>query len=460
MSKKNRDLYKCTECHYQSTQWLGRCPQCGAWNSLVENVEGNAPHGKPIGLLPKIFTLSEIEVIEKRRTVTGISEIDRVLGGGFVSGTLCLLGGEPGVGKSTLLMTILKNIDSHIEGNILYASGEESAEQVGARALRLNVTTNKIKLVHETQLEKILECIEATKAEFVVIDSIQTTYSQEVSAGIATPTQTKEVTYKLMEYAKKHGTTFVIIGHITKDGSIAGPKLLEHMVDVVLYLEGRAEGAGRTLRSQKNRFGDTKEIGLLKMNHNGFSCEGENLVNQYGEAIGRCLSLVSEGSRDLVVDFQALTVETATQFGRRVSSGFDLNRLNMIIAIAEKYLKLKLGDKDIYLKVGEGMKVNHPDADLAVMMAIVSSIEGRPFGGDSLFVGEVSLCGEIKKLEDAKSKFERARVSGAGTLYTNMGNKGGLSVQRELTVKNFQNVISLREHLLKQTQSLRFPHSS
>lgn len=416
---------------------MGRCPECGAWNSLEEISEDDKCSSLARAAIAPVTTrLSEIGHKSYKRHQTGIEEFDRVLGGGLVPGTLCLVGGEPGVGKSTLLLSLIGKIsEAKVFESILYASGEESVEQIGSRAKRLGIKSERIHLINETKLEDITACIGKLSSGLVIIDSIQTTYSQEVGANLGSPTQVKEVTYQLMNLAKKNEISIIVIGHITKEGIVAGPKMLEHMVDVVLYLEGSSHESKRILRAQKNRFGDTQEIGLFEMNSSGIvECDQNEVISKEAK-IGSALTMITEGSRDFIVEVQALVVETGNLGGRRVCSGYDLNRLNLLLAILEKNLGKKMMNYDVYLSIVGGLKISHHEADLAIIAALRSSLDERPNQRLALYLGEVLLSGEIRSVRDLGRKIRRAEI---------LGMKEMILGQKSSLVEKNQNVGKMR----------------
>lgn len=448
MAKKNQLLkFKCTECNYQASQWLGRCPQCGAWNSLEEvSKEVNSRSSTPLDKLTKITSLNEIDEKSLLRHKSGIGEFDRVLGGGLVPGTLCLVGGEPGVGKSTLLLSLIGEISKNKDiSSILYVSGEESIEQVGSRARRLGIASEKIHLINETKLEAIIVCIDTLKPSLVIVDSIQTTYSEDVGAHLGSPTQIKEVTFQLMNLAKKKELSIFVIGHITKDGVVAGPKMLEHMVDVVLYLEGSSHEAKRVLRAQKNRFGDTQEIGLFEMHSSGVIESIQNEVIKKESRSGSALTMITEGSRDFIVEVQALVVEASGLAGRRVCSGYDLNRLNLLLAIIEKNLGKKMMNYDVYLSIVGGFKISHHEADLAVIAAIRSSLTDCACEDLTLYLGEVLLSGEVTQVRELGRKMRRAQILGMKGIVLN-ANSSELKAFEEREMIQIEIVDNLKKY--------------
>ncbi|HLE11918.1 MAG: DNA repair protein RadA [Bdellovibrionales bacterium RIFOXYD12_FULL_39_22] len=406
MAKKSQSLFICQNCSYQTTKWMGRCPECGEWNSFEESVESNSlsatqtVSGRAVASSPQ--KVKDIDSVQFDRIATGINEFDRVVGGGLTRGSLTLIGGEPGVGKSTLLTAVLGKISNIVKNNILYVSGEESASQVADRAKRIGINQENVYVLHETLWQNILAHMKAMRPECVVIDSIQTTVSGDLQSPPGTVSQIREVTYELMNYVKANGVTCFIIGHITKDGAIAGPKILEHMVDTVIYFEGDQFGHYRLLRSIKNRFGNTNEVGIFEMSDRGL-LEVNNpsqyfLDERLSGSYGRSLTCILEGSRCLFVEIQALVVENKFGNGRRTTQGIDQNRLSMLVAVIEKYFGIPLGLNDIYLNVVGGIRLDSRESDLSVIASLLSSFRGNPIADDTVFIGEIGLTGEVRSV--------------------------------------------------------------
>lgn len=407
MAKKH-STFVCQSCSFQTSKWMGKCPECGEWNTFQEEVEiapkdlNRAHKRSALGTeTPKL--IKEIEITKEHRIKTGMNEFDRVVGGGVVPGSLILIGGEPGIGKSTLLTKIMALLSqANATENVLYVSGEESVSQVADRAKRLEVNTNSFYIYNETNWQKVLEQIHKLKPKFLVIDSIQTTTSSEIDSAPGTASQIREVTYELMNNVKSSGITCFVIGHITKEGSIAGPKILEHMVDTVIYFEGDQFGQYRILRAIKNRFGNTNEVGIFEMKENGLQ-EVKNpsqffLDEELEGAFGRSLTCILEGSRSLFVEIQALVVENKFGNGRRTTQGVDNNRLAMMVAVIEKYFGIPLGFNDIYLNVVGGMKLSSRESDLSIIASLISSYHLKPIDPNTVFVGEVGLTGEVRSV--------------------------------------------------------------
>jgi DNA repair protein RadA/Sms len=407
MAKKHT-TFICQKCSYQTSKWMGKCPECGEWNSFEEEVSIDAKgldraHKRSALSTETPKLIKDIEFENHVRMSTGLNEFDRVVGGGVVPGSLILIGGEPGIGKSTLLTKVMGILSlKHKEHNVLYVSGEESVGQVADRAKRLGVNTSHFYIYNETNWQKVLEQINKLSPKFLVVDSIQTTTSSEIDSAPGTVSQIREVTYELMNHVKSKGITCFIIGHITKEGSIAGPKILEHMVDTVIYFEGDQFGQYRILRAMKNRFGNTNEVGIFEMKENGLQ-EVKNpsqffLDEELEGAFGRSLTCVLEGSRSLFIEIQALVVDNKFGNGRRTTQGVDNNRLSMMVAVIEKYFGIPLGFNDIYLNVVGGMKLQNRESDLSIIASLLSSYRTKPLDTNTIFIGEVGLTGEVRSV--------------------------------------------------------------
>lgn len=413
MAKKKASIYVCQHCGYQVTKWMGKCPDCNEWNTFEEEAATSAPtsniaSAKSSGETPK--KINEIMGESYSRVKTGIGEFDRVVGGGIVGGSLILIGGEPGIGKSTILTTVMGKLAKNSKENVLYISGEESVGQVAERTRRLKVESDNLYIYHETNWQNILEQIRKIKPRFMVLDSIQTTTSEEVPSAPGTISQIREVTYELMNHVKANGITCFVIGHITKEGSIAGPKILEHMVDTVIYFEGDQFGNYRMLRAIKNRFGNTNEVGIFEMAENGLQ-EVTNpsqffLEERLEGSFGRSLSCIIEGSRTLFVEIQALVVENQGGYPRRTTQGLDSNRLAMLVAIIEKYFGIPIGMNDIYVNVVGGMKLSTRETDLSIIASLLSSFRGKPICDSTVFIGEVGLTGEVRSVPQMEMRLK------------------------------------------------------
>ena len=401
MAKREKSVYCCGECGYETANWAGKCPSCGAWNSLKEiRLEGPRPAKSTRDRLdrarPKRIT--QLDTSEEIRMSTGIGELDRVLGGGAVIGSLVLVGGAPGIGKSTLLLQMCGNLP---EKKILYVTGEESERQLKLRAVRLGVEGENIFVLPETDMDAIAECIREEDPDLVIIDSIQTVSGGETVSAPGSVSQVRECTMRIMRLAKENALTVFIVGHITKEGSIAGPKVLEHMVDCVLYFEGERNTSFRLLRAAKNRFGSTNEIGVFEMDEKGLRCV-ENpsemlLSGRPKNAPGTCVACVIEGTRPLLAEVQALITPSNYNASRR-SNGVDYNRAAMLLAVIEKRGGLPVTTCDAYINVIGGLDLDDPAADLATALSIASSYLDRPLGGDLAAIGEIGLSGEIRSV--------------------------------------------------------------
>lgn len=403
---KIKSVFTCQECGYQTPKWLGKCPDCNQWNSFSEEEAIKPSKAAPksiAGRESRPKTINEIEHENVHRYYTKIGEFDRVMGGGVTIGSLTLIGGEPGIGKSTLLMEVCgKLLNEYSNERILYVSGEESESQVAGRSKRLGVNNTGFYIYNETSWQKVLEQVKELKPKFLVLDSIQTTHSNQVDSAAGTLTQIREVTYELMNYAKAYGLTCFVIGHVTKEGQIAGPKILEHMVDTVIYFEGDQLGQYRMLRVMKNRFGNTNEVGIFEMQESGLR-EIQNPSQYFLEqsipgSFGRSLTCILEGSRSLFVEIQALVVENKFAVGRRTTQGLDSNRVALLVAVIDKYLGIPLSYNDIYVNVVGGMKLTTRENDLSVMASLLSSYYGTAIPNDTIFLGEVGLTGEVRSV--------------------------------------------------------------
>ncbi len=414
---KKQSLFECQSCGFQSPRWMGKCPSCQAWDSLIELKKEQIEYLKKNSSLhpskSQAIPITEVASESIERFSSGSNELDLVLGGGIVPGSLTLIGGSPGIGKSTLLLKIAGNL-AKAKHNVLYISGEESASQIKLRGDRLQASHKNLYLLAEINLEAILAEIENNNYSFIVIDSIQTIYSSEVPSAAGSVSQVRAITFELMRVAKSKNIPIFIIGHITKEGSIAGPRVLEHMVDVVLYFEGDSNSDLRLLRGFKNRFGSTNEVGIFEMDSSGLrdaKSMSERFFNKEHLKAGSALTVIMEGSRPIVIEVQALVTESYAH-PKRSSTGFDSNRLNMLLALLEKKLDLPLGTYDIYINIVGGIKVTETSADLAVIAAILSSFRDRELSSKTLFLGEVSLTGEIRDVPNLLGRLKEAQTQG------------------------------------------------
>lgn len=411
---KVKTVFECQACGNQQSKWVGKCPQCGAWDSFLELNEQQIQTLKEISkntAKPSLAKqISEVEIEKITRISTQNSELDLVLGGGVVEGSLVLIGGSPGIGKSTLLLKIASNFAAQGK-KTLYVSGEESASQIKMRAQRLDAVKEGLFLLTEILLENILAEVRKNEYKILVIDSIQTLYSEKIASAPGSVSQVREITFELMRLAKNENICVFIIGHITKDGSIAGPRILEHMVDVVLYFEGDSSRELRMLRGFKNRFGSTSEVGIFEMSQNGL-ISANDVAGKFftrGKATsGSAITITMEGSRALSVEIQALVCESA--YPKRSSTGFDKNRLDMLLALLERKLEIPLGHYDVFINVSGGVKIGETAADLAVVAAIISSFKNRPISKESVFMGELSLNGEIREIFNLDQRLKEAKT--------------------------------------------------
>ena len=401
---KTQTVFFCTDCGTEPPKWMGRCPGCGAFNTMQEHIEKPSPVQKgkavSVGLNRKPKSIRDVTTEGETRFSTGMGELDRVLGGGAVEGSLVLVGGAPGIGKSTLLLQICNSLCS---GNrVLYVSGEESERQLKLRAQRLGVSPEELLILSETRLSDILDATDEVKPNILIVDSIQTLYSEENESSPGSVSQVKDCTMTLMHLSKQQGITVFVVGHINKDGNIAGPKVLEHMVDCVLYFEGDPNTSYRLLRAAKNRFGSTNEIGVFEMRDVGL-VEVPNpsqmlLEGRPEGASGTCVACVMEGTRPVLAEVQALVSKTAMNVPRRTSDGFDFNRAVLLLAVAEKRVGMKLGLFDAYINVIGGLRLDEPGADLPVILAVASSYRDSAIADDLVAIGEVGLTGEIRSV--------------------------------------------------------------
>ena len=420
MAKGKTSIFFCQSCGYESSKWMGQCPGCREWNTFVEEVvdkksAGTLAKQKGSAIEAKVLPLSEIELTSEKRVSTGMKELDRVLGGGIVKGSMVLVGGDPGIGKSTLLLQVCKNLsDEKIK--VLYISGEESLQQIKIRAERIGTFGDSLKLLCETNLDTIQAVIDREKPQIVVIDSIQTMFNEAVSSAPGSVSQVRESTGVLMQIAKGKGISIFIVGHVTKEGVVAGPRVLEHMVDTVLYFEGDRHAAYRILRGVKNRFGSTNEIGVFEMRQSGLT-EVEN-PSEYmlsGKPVGASGSVVAcsmEGTRPILVEVQALVCHSNFGIPRRTAAGTDFNRVNLLMAVLEKRLGLKLADCDAYVNIAGGIKMNEPAMDLGIVLALISSYKDKPVDEKTICFGEVGLSGEVRAVNMAEQRVQEAKKLG------------------------------------------------
>lgn len=418
MAKGKKTLYFCQNCGHEETKWLGQCPACKEWNTFVEEkVSVTQASTVKTDREVKVLSLSEVEADDQARITTGMRELDRVLGGGIVPGSLILVGGDPGIGKSTLLLQVCQKLSK--DKNVLYISGEESPAQIKLRANRMGDFNENLKLLCETNLDMIRSVIENKRPELVIIDSIQTMYSEEVASAPGSVSQVRESTNVFMQLAKGLGITIFIVGHVTKEGTVAGPRVLEHMVDTVLYFEGDRHASYRILRGVKNRFGSTNEIGVFEMRQSGL-VEVENpseymLSGKAENASGSVVACSIEGTRPMLIEIQALVCESNFGMPRRTATGTDYNRVNLLMAVLEKRIGLHLGNCDAYVNIAGGIRMNEPAIDLGIVMAIISSYKNRPVDEKMIVFGEVGLSGEIRAVNMPEQRVAEAKKLGFET---------------------------------------------
>jgi DNA repair protein RadA/Sms len=435
---KSKSLFFCQNCGHQAVKWLGKCPTCAEWNTFVEEVvqkeepeKGGWRQSAALKITEKPRVISEIEWSAEERIKTTDTELNRVLGGGIVLGSLVLIGGEPGIGKSTLMLQIALGLKSH---KILYVSGEESASQIKMRAERLEQTNDNCYILAETSTQNIFKQIETLSPDILVIDSIQTLASTMVESAAGGVSQVRECTAELMKYAKESGVPVFLIGHITKDGSLAGPKVLEHMVDTVLQFEGDRHMAYRILRTTKNRFGSTSELGIYEMNGAGLrqvANPSEILISQRDEELsGIAIGNMIEGNRPLLIEIQSLVSAATYGTPQRSSTGFDAKRLNMLLAVLEKRGGFRLGTQDVFLNVAGGLIVQDPAIDLAVIASIVSSYEDKPIKNNICFAAEVGLGGEVRAINRVEQRISEAEKLGFKKIFISKYNLKGLDINQ------------------------------
>ena len=421
MAKGRTTVFFCQNCGHESAKWMGQCSGCGQWNTFVEEtiektsvrrIQKERAAAGPV-------CLSSIDTDKEERMSTHMEELNRVLGGGIVPGSLVLVGGDPGIGKSTLLLQVCRKL-SEDNRNVLYISGEESLKQIKLRAARIGSFPDRLRLLCETNLELIRETIRGEKPEVVIIDSIQTMHNEDISSAPGSVSQVREATAVLMQLAKGLGITVFIVGHVTKEGTVAGPRVLEHMVDTVLYFEGDRHASYRILRGVKNRFGSTNEIGVFEMRETGLA-EVENpseymLNGRPEDASGSVVACSMEGTRPILLEIQALVCHSTLAVPRRTAAGMDYNRVNLLLAVLEKRLNLRLSDSDVYVNIAGGIRINEPAVDLGVVLAVISSYKDRAIDEKVLAFGEVGLSGEVRAVSQAGQRVQEAKKLGFTTI--------------------------------------------
>ena len=443
---KTKTVFFCTACGNESLKWMGRCPGCGAFNTMEEHIEKPTPSGRaksaPVGISRTPQKLRDVTGDREIRFSTGMGELDRVLGGGAVAGSLVLVGGAPGIGKSTLLLQICNSLCA--ERKVLYVSGEESERQLKLRAQRLGVDPESLYILSETRISDILSAVEALKPDILIADSVQTLYNEENESSPGSVSQVKDCTMSLLEVSKAQGITVFVVGHINKDGAIAGPKVLEHIVDCVLYFEGDSNSSYRMLRGAKNRFGSTNEIGVFEMADTGLvEVPNPSLMLLEGRpegASGTCVACVMEGTRPVLAEVQALVSKTSFNVPRRTSDGFDFNRAALLLAVAEKRGGMKLCAFDAYINIIGGLKLDEPGADLPVILAVASSYRDKPVDDDLVAIGEVGLTGEIRSVSNMNQRLsEVARLGFKKVIIPKSGSEK-LEIPKELSVYFVRNI--------------------
>ena len=443
---KAKTVFYCTNCGNETPRWQGKCPACGAWNTIEEHIEKSVPVGRaksaPVGQSRKPQRISEVTSGGELRFSTGMGELDRVLGGGAVAGSLVLVGGAPGIGKSTLLLQICTSLC--VGRKVLYISGEESERQLKLRADRLGVVPDSLYILSETRLSDIMEAVSQLEPDILIVDSIQTLYNEENESAPGSISQVKDCTMTLMQLSKSQGITVFVVGHINKDGNIAGPKVLEHMVDCVLYFEGDPNSTYRLLRAAKNRFGSTNEIGVFEMQDAGL-VEVPNpsqmlLEGRPEGASGTCVACVMEGTRPVLAEVQALVTKTTFNVPRRAADGFDFNRAVLLLAVMEKRAGMKLNLFDAYLNVIGGLRLDEPSADLPVILAVASSYRDQPIADDLVVIGEVGMTGEIRSVSHLNQRLGEAARLGFKKCMIPRSSSEKLEIPDGMTVYRVRNV--------------------
>lgn len=444
-NKTKTSIFFCKECGYESSKWLGQCPGCREWNSFVEEsavkkgnnmVRANKNAAEP-------SRLSSVSLDMEDRSKTGMEELDRVLGGGIVRGSLILVGGDPGIGKSTLLLQVCRNL-SESGKKVLYVSGEESLKQIKIRAMRIGKFSDEFSMLCETNLEIIEETLKKYMPDVVVIDSIQTMFKSDISSAPGSVSQVRESTNTFMQLAKGLAISIFIVGHVTKEGVVAGPRLLEHMVDTVLYFEGDRHASYRILRGVKNRFGSTNEIGVFEMRENGLN-EVKNpsefmLSGKPEDASGSVIACSIEGTRPILIEIQALVCRTNFGIPRRTAAGTDFNRVNLLMAVLEKRIGLQINDCDAYVNIAGGIKINEPALDLGIVMAIVSSYKDRVIDSKTIVFGEIGLSGEVRAVSMAEQRISEAAKLGFDTCILPKASLDGIKVKADIKLIGVRNV--------------------
>lgn len=448
---KQKTIFSCQKCGGQSPKWMGKCPDCGSWNSMAEEIVGKSASSGLIGERSRPIPICDVPNQSETRIETGIGELDRVLGGGIVPGSLVLIGGDPGIGKSTLLLQAMHNL-AKSAGIVLYVSGEESASQTRLRGERLSASHKQLLILAENSLEAILGHATTVTPKAMVVDSIQTVWTSSLESAPGSVSQVRESAGKLMMLAKGSGIPVFIVGHVTKDGAIAGPRVLEHMVDTVLYFEGDGSHPFRILRAVKNRFGSTNEIGVFEMRQEGLACvenPSELFLSERPLGVpGSVVTASLEGSRPLLVELQALVTQTSLGVPRRTTIGVDHNRLALLVAVLEKKVGLHLAGQDIFLNAAGGVRLNEPAVDLAMIMAVASSHLDRPIAPQTLVLGEVGLAGEVRAITQPEQRIAEAEKLGFKSCIIPAGNlrrlkKGKIKLEGVASVQEAMQLLML-----------------
>lgn len=448
---KSATVYFCQNCGYESSKWMGQCPGCREWNTLVEEVVTKAAGTKAVHMVQPT-SLNDISMEEEDKLLTHMSELDRVLGGGIVPGQLTLVGGDPGIGKSTILLQMCQNLAA--DGRkILYISGEESLKQIKIRAMRIGEFTDQLKLLCETDLDTVEAVIKQEKPDIVVIDSIQTMYAERVTSAPGSVSQVREATAVFLRLAKSMPVATFIVGHVTKEGTVAGPRVLEHMVDTVLYFEGDRHASYRILRGVKNRFGSTDEIGVFEMRKEGL-CEVKNpsaylLSGRPKNASGSVVACAMEGTRPMLIEIQALVCDSNFNIPHRQTTGADFNRVNLLMAVLEKRLGLRMGQTDAYVNLAGGMRLLEPALDLGIVMALVSSFKNKVISDQTVIFGEVGLSGEVRAVNMAQQRVLEAQKLGFTKCILPFANLDGLSdIPEKMRIVGVSNVADAINELI------------
>lgn len=446
---KAKTIYICQECGYETSGWMGKCPACGQWNTLVEERQDKLPKLNKEAVEIKPININDISIEDEERYSTGIKEMDRVLGGGIVKGSLILVGGDPGIGKSTLLLQVCENVK--VNSNIFYISGEESIKQIKLRADRLGISNNNLLMVSETNFGSVRELVERERPGFVIIDSIQTMFNDELSSAPGSVSQVRDVTSGLMHMAKSLNIAMVIVGHVTKEGSIAGPRVLEHMVDTVLYFEGERHLSYRVLRAVKNRFGSTNEIGIFEMRDVGLvEVDNPSMIMLSGRpenVPGSVVVSSVEGTRPMLIEMQALVCPTSFGMPRRMATGVDYNRITLLMAVLEKRVGMQLHNFDAYVNVVGGLKIDEPACDLGIAVAVASSFRNNLVDPGTILIGEVGLTGEVRAVSQIDKRVMEALRIGFKTCVIPAGNLKIIKQMKDMEGINIKAVENLQEAL-------------